>query len=399
MRLAIFWHDILHYHAARIAALLSLAEQTGNTVQAFILCSASSERPSYEYHTAIKDKIKVLSEDPSVAGEFSRHSKRQLLTELDRFNPDVVAIIGYTGCVSRAALAWCRYHRRGAILMLSSHATDYKRVWWKEWPKARLVSLYDAAFVSGKPQAAYARQLGLPPERIVSGYGVVDNNFWRDGAALARANRVPWRNHHVNLEHFFLTACRFVPKKNLTGLVNAYAKYVAQAGSNPWSLVIVGDGKLAPVLQQQVAELNLAHLVHFPGYLSADEMAKVYGLASAFVLASTYAEQWGLVVNEAMAAGLPVLVSHICGCVPDLVIEGETGFRFDPTNEQQLAELFLRCSTGKIELTEMGRQAQAHIQHYSPEKFAQNLFAAAHIAIKHAHSRRWQIWPSPPLWF
>ncbi|MGB0383282.1 MAG: glycosyltransferase family 4 protein [Ardenticatenaceae bacterium] len=398
MKIAIFWHDILHYHVARIAALLQLAERTGHTVQAFILCSAYSELPSFEYHTTIKDKVKILSEEPSVAGEFSRHSKRQLLTELDRFNPDVVAIIGYTGCVSRGALAWCRYHRRGAILMLSSHATDYKRVWWKEWPKARLVRLYDAAFVSGKPQAAYAQQLGVPPERIVSGYGVVDNDFWRDGAALARANPVRWRTDLAMPEHFFLTACRFVPKKNLTGLLNAYAKYVAQAGSTPWALVIVGDGNLAPLLQQQVAELNLADLVHFPGYLPADEMATLYGLASAFVLASAYAEQWGLVVNEAMAAGLPVLVSQICGCVSDLVIEGKTGFTFDPSKEEQLAELFLNCSTGKLEWSDMGRQAQAHIQHYSPEHFAHNLFAAAQMAIKHARSRRWQSWPSPSFW-
>jgi glycosyltransferase involved in cell wall biosynthesis len=398
MVLAIFWEDYLHYHVARIAALCGLAKDAGHTVHAFALRSASPELPLAGYHELLKNKIQVLSYDPSVAGKNSSLSKSQLLKKLDETNPDAVAIVGYAPRTSRAALAWCRYHRRGAILMLESQAKDVRRASWKEGLKARLVSCYDAAFVSGIPQAAYAKQLGLPSERIFSGYGVVDNEFWMDGAAPVRAEATSWRKRLGLPEHFFLTACRFIAKKNLSGLVSAYAKYVEQAGSNPWSLVLVGDGELAPALRQQVASLKLTHLVHFLGYLSADEMAQVYGLASVFILASAYFEQWGLVVNEAMAAGLPVLVSNICGCLPDLVPEGVTGFTFDPREESQLTQHLLRLSDGSLDLEQMGRNAQAHIQNYSPEHFAHNLFAAAEMAIAHARSRRWPLWPPAQRW-
>jgi len=398
MRLAIFWHDLLPYHHARIRALSTLGREREQCVQAFILCSSGLGQAT-DGEQASSEPIKILSADPYTAGEFSQRSKHQLLQELDKFQPDAVAIIGYTGPVSRAALGWCRYHRRGAILMLSSHAADYPRVWWKEWPKRHLVRLYDAAIVSGKPQAHYAAQLGLPQERIVAGYGVVDNEFWGNAAVETRRLADHWRTHYGLPEHFFLTACRFVPKKNLAGLLEAYASYVAQKSEKPWSLVMVGDGELAGALRQQVADLGLTNWVHFPGYLPAPQMARLYGLASAFVLASDHAEQWGLVVNEAMAAGLPVLVSQVCGCVADLVIEGKTGFSFDPTNKLALPTLLATFSSGSLDLAEMGRNSQLRIQHYSPQKFAHNLFTAAELAMQHASLRFWKAWPQPALWF
>ncbi|MBX3010678.1 MAG: glycosyltransferase [Caldilineaceae bacterium] len=398
MRLAIFWHDLLPYHLARLKALSEAGQANGHSIQGFILCAAATPA-TRDAQQALGEQLTILSQDPTTAGEFSHHSKQQLLTALDHLQPDAVAIIGYTGLVTRAALGWCRYHRRGAILMLSSQRADYSRVWWREWPKRQLVSYYDAAFVSGKPQLDYARQLGVPTKRIATGYGVVDNDFWRAGAATARGQARQIQHHYGVPSRFFLTACRFVPKKNLTGLLNAYARYVAQTGTAPWGLVLVGDGELAPQLRQQVATLGLADLVHFLGYLPAPEMAAIYGVAAAFVLPSAYAEQWGLVVNEAMAAGLPVLVSKICGCVADLVIEGETGFTFDPTNEQVLADLLGSITQQESLREHMGRKAQQHIQHYSPARFAQNLFSLAETAIQHAQTRRWPLWPVPTNWF
>lgn len=398
MKLAIFWHDLLHYHVARILALKQFAIESGNEVQAYILCSAYTNLPSYDYHQIDNSTIKILSNDPAKAGEFSLQSKTQLLKELDNFNPDAVAIIGYTGPVSRAALGWCRYHNRGAILMLSSHAGDFKRVWWKEWTKKMLVSLYDAAIVSGTLQAAYARQLGIAPALIKPCYGVVDNNFWRLGAEKGCNNAAYWREHYQLPKHFFLTACRFIEKKNLPKLLDAYAQYVAQAGKSPWSLVLIGDGPLLGALKQQVKQLGLTKLVHFTGYLPAEEMAIIYGLASIFILASSHAEQWGLVINEAMAASLPVMVSRICGCVPDLVMEGETGFSFDPMKTSNMTLLLLKIASGTIDLAKMGTHAQTRIQHFSPERFAENLWYLARLSAQVAKDRKWQLWPTPRLW-
>lgn len=196
---------------------------------------------------------------------------------------------------------------------------------------------------------------------------------------------------------FFLTVSRLVPKKNVSGLIRAYANYVKQVES-PWSLVIVGDGEQAAALREEVRRMGLNHLITFLGYLQADALAQLYPLASAFVLASAYYEQWGLVVNEAMAAGLPVLVSNICGCVPDLIVEGVTGFSFNARNENELASLLCKVAHGNLNLVEMGRHAQEHIANYSPENFAETLFALAQIAKGHAQARRWHYW-IPPEFF
>ena len=80
-----------------------------------------------------------------------------------------------------------------------------------------------------------------------------------------------------------------------------------------------------------------------PGFKQYDELPIYYGLAGAFIHAST-TEQWGLVVNEAMAAGLPVIVSERCGCAPDLVENGRNGFTFDPYDVDALTHLMLKMA-------------------------------------------------------
>jgi glycosyltransferase involved in cell wall biosynthesis len=108
-------------------------------------------------------------------------------------------------------------------------------------------------------------------------------------------------------------------------------------------LVIVGDGELRPALEQLRGELGIDARVHLPGFKQYDELPAYYGLASAFVHASRV-EPWGLVVNEAMSAGLPVLVSERCGCAPTLVRDGENGWTFDPADAGDIANGLERVS-------------------------------------------------------
>ena len=131
-------------------------------------------------------------------------------------------------------------------------------------------------------------------------------------------------------------------------MLEAYALYRARTADDHWRLVITGDGKLRPSLMRRIDELGMAGDVLLPGFKQYDELPIYYGLASAFVHAST-TEQWGLVVNEAMAAGLPVLVSNRCGCAPDLVQDGVNGFTFDPYDVDRLAELMLKVSSGECD--------------------------------------------------
>jgi glycosyltransferase involved in cell wall biosynthesis len=392
-----FFAELLHYHVARYKALLKEAAKDGHEVNLYAVRPKSQELPVAGYHGLLGEHVRVLVQDEKVSLD-SPQAVRALLAALDRDSPDAVAIIGYSQRTSRAALGWCRYNRRGAVLMLESRYEDFPRVSWREWAKSLLVRCFDAVFAGGTPQAAYARALGVPPERIFTGYDVVDNAFWAEWAERVRQEPDVWRHRLELPDRYFITACRFVEKKNLEGLIKAYAQYCAKAGGKAWDLVVCGGGPLEDKIRALIAQLGLQSKVHLLGYLTADQMGPVYGLASAFVLASSHAEQWGLVVNEAMAAGLPVLVSQACGCAADLVVEGITGFTFDPHDAGQLAQLMERLSSGSIDRVQMGRVARERVALWSPENFALNLLKAAEVAIEYANARRRLPWLPPRMW-
>ena len=295
---------------------------------------------------------------------------------LDRLAPDAVAINSYSLPDARACLAWCRRHRRTAIVMTDSKADDAPRIAWREHLKSLLVRQFDAALLAGTPQRAYFLDLGFPDDAIFLGYDVVDNDFFRKGADEARAD--PARGAGLpglaDARPFFLASGRFLPRKNFDGLLRAYARYRAEAGT-PWRIVLLGDGPERARLEALVRDDGIEG-VTFAGFRQIEELPVYYGRAGAFVHPA-YNDQWGLVVNEAMAAGLPVLVSERAGCAQDLVRDGENGFRFDPADPAALARLLARLAAPETDRAAMGRRSREIIARWSPERFAEGLHRAA----------------------
>jgi glycosyltransferase involved in cell wall biosynthesis len=218
-------------------------------------------------------------------------------------------------------------------------------------------------------------------ERIWLGYDVVDNAHFQAGAEAARARETELRAQLDLPERYFLASSRFIPKKNLPGLFRAFAHYRKTAGPEAWSLVMLGDGHLRPQLEKLRDHLGLRAVIRMPGFKQYDELPAYYGLAGAFVHAST-TEQWGLVVNEAMAASLPVLVSQRCGCASDLVAEGRNGYTFDPGDEMALSAHFLRMAGSDLDREAMGRASREIIARWSPETFAEGLCQARQAALE-----------------
>ena len=105
------------------------------------------------------------------------------------------------------------------------------------------------------------------------------------------------------------------------------------------------------------------------------ELGAYYGLASAFIHAPVV-DQWGLVVNEAMAAGLPVLVSTGAGAAEDLVKEGVNGFTFDPSDAGAIADAMSRISRPEAALRQMGRKSSELVESWAPKRFAEGLWQA-----------------------
>jgi glycosyltransferase involved in cell wall biosynthesis len=128
-----------------------------------------------------------------------------------------------------------------------------------------------------------------------------------------------------------------------------------------------------------ISDLQLNEHVYLPGFKPYEELPVYYALANTFVHAST-SEQWGLVVNEAMASGLPVIVSNRCGCASELV-DGN-GFTFDPTNEQELtARLLEMVSLSDEERKHLGDNSYKIASNFAPERFGEGLERAAGVAM------------------
>jgi glycosyltransferase involved in cell wall biosynthesis len=292
---------------------------------------------------------------------------------LEGIEPCAVAIPGWWDCEALMSLRWCSSTHTPIIVMSESTAHDDKRVWWKEAIKRLVVQSCDAGLVGGIPHVKYLHDLGMPMDRILTGYDVIDNRHFAQGADVARNNATGLRAKLDLPEHYFLAVARFIPEKNLFILLDAYADYVKTSGGGAWRMVILGDGALRPQLESYCARLGVNDKVLLPGFRQYDELPLYYGLAGAFVHASTV-EPWGLVVNEAMASGLPVLVSNRCGCAPDLVKDGVNGFTFDPDDVEALTGLMIGISRGNHDLNRMGANSLDIISRWTPELFGRNIW-------------------------
>jgi glycosyltransferase involved in cell wall biosynthesis len=206
---------------------------------------------------------------------------------------------------------------------------------------------------------------------------VVDNRFFSEGARMIREKQASHADLGVPKE-YLLYVGRFAPEKNLVRLLQAFERYRTREPAG-WGLVMVGAGPLRDRLERVARERNLE--VVWTGFKSLQELLPFYAHAGCFILPSI-SEPWGLVVNEAMASGLPVIVSRRCGCAEDLVRDGENGFLFDPEDPAELAEQMARIAgLSKARRAEMGKVSQEIVSAFTPETWAKNLTLAIKEAV------------------
>jgi 1,2-diacylglycerol 3-alpha-glucosyltransferase len=375
MKVAVLFHRLGPYHLVRLKAASALCELHA--------VEFSSVDDTYAWDV-VEEKLHfgrtTLFTDSAVEKKSTLVIMQALKNAFALIKPDVVAIPGWSGRPAFLALALCRKIGIPAIAMSASTEHDHPRYWWKEWLKRCVAMNFTAGLVGGRSHAEYMHKLGVPSDRIFTGYDVVDNNYFLVGASDARKNAEQLRAQHTLPENYFLASNRFVTKKNIDGLIRAYGAYRARVGLHGWKLVLLGDGELRPQIEGIISKLDLGGDVLLAGFKQYPDLPVYYGLASAYVQAST-TEQWGLVVNEAMAAGLPVLVSNRCGCAPDLVRKGENGFTFNPYDINQLTDQLVKISSKDVDRKAMGGESQKIISAWSPETFAENLFLAAKAAL------------------
>jgi 1,2-diacylglycerol 3-alpha-glucosyltransferase len=294
---------------------------------------------------------------------------RAIAAHLDRFCPDVVLVPGWTSRGALSMLRWGLKHRIPVVVMSESTRRDRIRSAWREALKRRVVASFSAGLVGGDPQKDYLVELGMERERIALGYDVVDNAHFSQAAQTARKHARRLRNDLGLPERYLLASARFIPIKNLLGLIEAFGRFRRLRLASQTGLVLLGDGPERAVLEAKRAELGLDEAILTPGFKHYDQLPIYYGLADGFVHVNRN-EPWGLVVNEAMAAGLSVIVSKACGCASNLVKDGENGYLVDHDDLDEIADRLARVDDDPALRAYMAERSRIIIAEWGRERFA-----------------------------
>jgi glycosyltransferase involved in cell wall biosynthesis len=311
---------------------------------------------------------------------------RAVCRALDAIRPDVLVVNGWGHLESRLSMTWCRRNHVPMVTLSDSVRENLPRHWWKEAYKKWLLRGIQAGFAAGTSQARYLEYLGIPRTGIFHpGSCVVDNEYFAKKTDVARNAFRETRIRYGLPERYFLVVARFLDWKNIPFVVRAYAEYRRARPANPCALVLCGSGPEEALIRRTIRETQ-ARDVHLAGFRQVDELPAFYALATAFILPSAWFECWGLVVNEAMASGLPVLVSRMVGCCEDLVRDGENGFAFDPHDVSALGDYMARIAHSPETAQKMGARSREIVQDHSVKIGAVNLWRSVKCALRKNHN-------------
>lgn len=225
---------------------------------------------------------------------------------------------------------WLRLRGDRIFTMGCSKFDDIQRSPWREALKTIFLRPYQGAIGSGTRSRDYFRFMGIPADRVVGEYNAVSHDRIRRLSGQPPApDGLPHRERH------FTIVARLIPKKNLVVALRAYAIY-SRTTSQPRPLHVCGNGPLEEELKAIADQLEIAHLVSFRGFVQTNDIARILGSTLSLLLPSIE-EQFGNVIPEAQAMGLPVILSNNCGARDLLVQSGVNGFVIEPDNPEGLA--------------------------------------------------------------
>lgn len=290
---------------------------------------------AFEWDLPLEEGYRSRVVRPARSGDDVGHARLfgldvpEMTAALDETRPDVVLLAGWHSVTQLRALWHCR--RRGVPVIyrgdsnLASGPRGLLRPAWAARTRF-LLAQFSAYLAVGRRARAYLAHFGAPAHRIFQSPHAVDNASFAQAAAAHRTaqGRAAARRTLGVPEDAFVVAFvgKLEEKKRPADLVDA----VAQLGSGV-HLLFVGAGPEAEALRAQVARLGVR--ATFAGFLNQSALPRAYAAADCLALPSDARETWGLVANEALACGVPIVVSEAAGCAPDLVVTdpalGQTG--------------------------------------------------------------------------
>ena len=293
---------------------------------------------------------------------------KALLKKIRRYRPDVLNLTGWYDPAQWVLLFYAKLTGIKVVISNESNVRDHIRMGAKERFKQFLLKQANGFFCFGQSSAAYLEKLGVIPSQILTRKAaVVDNDVILEHYQTAIPDRGKRKLKKGWALYNFIFVGRLIAPKNLAMLLDAFAEISAEA--TDWGLVLLGEGEQKLMLQQKAQKIDN---VRFESGVPWYEVAEYLALSDVLVLPSE-SEPWGLVVNEAMICGLPVLVSEPSGCVEDLVRTGQNGFTFDPRQKSDLVAKMRYFVQNAASLSRMGEASKQLIAPFAPEKVAHEM--------------------------
>ncbi|MGB8985908.1 MAG: glycosyltransferase family 4 protein [Candidatus Sulfotelmatobacter sp.] len=367
----------------RIPVLNALAQRAEIRLEVIFL---SENDPSLREWKVYKDEIKfnyrVLPSWRQRLGRYNLLINRGVHAALSSIEPNAVLCGGYNYLASWSAARWARSHRVPLLLWSESTAWDRRRGYpLVEFMKARFLKLCSAFVVPGRSSFEYLTALGIAPQRIFTAPNAVDTALFSNLAETARRKESQVRSRHLP-SRYFLYVGRLVKDKGVFELLEAYAQLEAEIRCNV-GLVFAGTGSDSRKLIERAAKISPG-AIQFAGFVHREELPEVYAFADALIF-PTHSDPWGLVVNEAMACSLPVILTSVAGCASDLVQDGKNGFVIPPRDVARLARAMTRVAEDSARRAEMGRRSGERIEANSPDKWANGMLEAVKSVVRESY--------------
>lgn len=284
--------------------------------------------------------------------------------ELSAVRPDVLVSLYGSPSFAAGACVGKLLASISAFRVLPTFDAWVDRTHLKEITKHTLFRGADAVKVPGPTGRAMARRYGMPDDRIFQVTQSIDVEHYASARNLSPATRSSERDRRGLCGCVFIYVGRLWSGKGLNTLFDAYEKAIAEVPDV--SLLIVGDGVDDSQFRARARQLKN---VHFEGFVQAALLPDVYGLADILVF-PTLGDPHGLVVEEAMAAGLPVICTESAGDIRTRLPDGHAGFVVPPGNSNMLANRMKRLAKDARLREQMSGVARSLILSRSHEAYA-----------------------------
>ena len=299
---------------------------------------------------------------------------------LAKQRPDLlVSLYASPSFVVGLRLAWWRGWRT-AIWVEATFDAWIRRNAAKEALKRRIFSRVEGVITAGPDGRAMAQRYGVDPNRTHIVRHVVDVDFFSSATALGRDLREETRSELSLDGVVYLYVGRLWRGKGVQLLLDAYAD-LAGDRDKPSSLLMVGDGPEAPAVRRFSAERGLS--VRLAGFRQKNELPRMYAASDIFVF-PTLGDPYGLVVDEAMAAGLPVISTTSAGEIHERVHDGENGYLVPADDATALAIAMRRLGSDPALRSRMGTRSAEMIAPYTPDRWAEQFEIAVDAIVASA---------------